>query len=241
MPLQSRLMGLTVALSLVACHPSVNTQRKVLDEVVDTQPARREAFEATLRVLDEHPEYVDEFFAQLLEHPPAMNRFLAINASGLDDAQYASLMARHLVRHPEPLTETMVQVLIAGKDKPESQQAMALAMEKQPELTARTVTSRPESLGAVTRALVSVLQERPEARQAFLAALQERKTQVAEVLLSDPEVLTALMGELARRGADDEKVADLLRELARGLTGIGGGGKEGNGAQPPGAPRPPGK
>jgi CRP-like cAMP-binding protein len=241
MPLPSRLMGVTLALSLVACHPSVNTQRKVVGEVVDEQPARREAFEATLRVLDEHPEYVDEFFAQLLEHPPAMNRFLAINASGLDDPQYAALMARHLVRHPEPLTETMVQVLIAGKDKPESQRAMALSMEQQPELTARTVTSRPESVSAVTRALVGVLREQPEARQAFLAALQERKAEVAELLLSDPKALTALMGELARRGADDDKVAALLRELAKGLTGVGGGGREEGDAPLPGAPPPPKK
>lgn len=238
MPLGLRLLGLTMSLSLVACHPSVNTQRKVLDEVVDQQPARREAFEATLRVLDEHPEYVDEFFAQLLEHPPAMNRFLAVNASGLDDARYAALMARHLVRHPEPLTEVMVQVLLAAKDKPESQRAMALSMEKEPELTATTVTSRPESVSAVTRTLLDALQARPEARQAFLAALRERRAQVAEILLSNPDVLTALMGELARRGADDEKVADLLRELAKDLTGLGGSGKGGESAPAPGTPPP---
>lgn len=226
MPTPTRLFCLTAALSLAACNPSVNTQRKVLDEVVDQQPARREAFEATLRVLDEHPEYVDEFFAQLLEHPPAMNRFLAVNASGLDDPQYAALMARHLVRHPEPLTETMVQVLIAAKDKPEAQQAMALAMEKQPALTSRTLTSRPAAVTATTRALLDALLERPDARAAFLAAIQERKAQAAELLLSDPETLTAVMGEMTRRGADDEKVGALLKELAKDLTGIGGGGKE---------------
>jgi CRP-like cAMP-binding protein len=227
LPTPTRLFCLAAALSLAACRPSVHTQRKVLDEVVDEQPARREAFEATLRVLDEHPEYVDEFFAQLLEHPPAMNRFLAVNASGLDDPQYAALMARHLVRHPGPLTEIMAQALLAAKDKPESQQAMAQAMEREPALTSRTLTSRPAAVTATTRALLDVLVERPEARAAFLAALQERKTQAAEVLLSDPETLTALMGELARRGADDETVAALLKELAKGLTGVGGGGKEG--------------
>jgi CRP-like cAMP-binding protein len=226
LPIPSRLSCLAVALSLAACHPSVNTQRKVLDEVVDQQPARREAFEATLRVLDEHPEYVDEFFAQLLEHPPAMNRFLAVNASGLDDAQYAALMARHLVRHPEPLTEILVQALLAAKDKPEAQQAMARAMEREPALTSRTLTSHPAAVTATTRALLDVLLERPESRAAFLAALQERKAQAAEVLLSDPGTLTALMGELARRGADDETVAALLKELAQGLTGVGGGGKD---------------
>ncbi len=239
MPLHSRLIGLTAALSLAGCHPSVNTQKAVLEEVVDEEPARKKTFEATLRMLDEHPEYVDEFFALLLEHPPAMNRFLAINASGLDDPQYASLMARHLVRHPKPLTENMVQVLVAAKDKPEAQRAMALAMEQQPELAARTMTSRPETVSAVTRTLLDSLEERPEARQAFLAVLRERKAQVSEILLSDPETLTALMGEMARRGADDDKVAGLLRELAKGLTGLGGSGKDGDEAPPPRQPPPP--
>lgn len=211
----------------------MNTQKAVLEEVVDEPSARRKTFEATLRMLDENPEYVDEFFALLLEHPPAMNRFLAINASGLDDAQYAALMARHLVRHPAPLTETMVQVLIAAKDKPESQRAIALGMEKQPDLAARTVTSRPETVTAVTRTLLDVLGERPEARKAFLSVMGERKAQVSEILLSDPETLTAVMGEMARRGADDETVAALLRELAKGLTGLGGSGKEGDAAPPP--------
>lgn len=233
MSIPSRLLCLTAALALVACRPSVNTQKAVLEEVVDNPPARREAFEATLRMLDEHPEYVDEFFAQLLEHPPALNRFLAINASGLDDPQYAALMARHLVRHPEPLTEILIQALLAAKDKPESQQAMARAMEQQPELTARTLTSRTSAVSITTRALVDVLQANPEARKAFLEAMRERKAQVAEVLLSDPEVLTALMGELAKRGADDETVAALLKELAQGLTGIGGGAKEGEKPPPP--------
>jgi hypothetical protein len=100
------------------------------------------------------------------------------------------------------------------------------------------VTSRPESVSAVTRTLLDALQARPEARQAFLAALRERRAQVAEILLSNPDVLTALMGELARRGADDEKVADLLRELAKDLTGLGGSGKGGESAPAPGTPPP---
>lgn len=225
MRIPSRLPCLMTTLALVACRPNVNTQKAVLEEVVDNPSARRELFEATLRMLDEHPEYVDELFAQLLEHPPALNRFLAINASGLDDPQYAALMARHLVRHPEPLTEILIQALLAAKDKPESQRAMARAMERQPELTARAMTSRTSTVSITTRVLVDVLQANPEARKAFLEALRERKAQVAEVLLSDPDVLTELMGELAKRGANDETVAALLKEIAKGLTGIGGGGQ----------------
>jgi uncharacterized coiled-coil protein SlyX len=220
----TRFLCLVAAVALAACRPSINTRRALLDEVVDTEPSRRDTFEATLRVLDEHPEYIDELFKLMLEHPTTLNRFLAINASGLDDAQYAALMARHLVRHPEPLTEVMVQVLIAAKDKPEAQQAMALAMEKQPRLNAEALTSRSTAVSASTRALLEALLARPEARGAYLAVLRERKEQVAELLLSDAETMAALMGALAEQGVEDSALADQLRSLVEGLTGRGGSG-----------------
>jgi hypothetical protein len=238
-----RILCVAAALSLVACRPSIHTRQTLLDEVVDNQPARWETFEATLRVLDEHPEYVDELFQQMLQHRPALNRFLAINASGLDDPQYAALMARHLVRHPRPLTEVMIQVLEAAKDKPEAQQAMALAMDRQAGLTAQTTASRTGTVVSSTRALLDVFSTDARARQAYLEVLQERKEQVAAILLSDPEALAAVMGAMAERGVKDSAVADQLRGLVEGLTGKGGSGQEGKAPQsaPQQQPSPQGK
>lgn len=217
-----------VLLPLVGClhGTGVEPKRFLMDKAMKVELERRELFEATLRVLDAHPEYVDELFTLMLGHRTSLNRFLAINSSGLDDPHYAALMARHLVRHPESLTEVMSQVLEASKDNPEAQRAMALAMERRAALTAQAVTSRPSSVNASTQALIDALQDKPEARQAFLTAMRERSEQVAALLLSDPETLAAVMGAMAERGVEDASVAQQLRSLLEGLApGRGGSGE----------------
>lgn len=224
MTLASRLLCLVVALPLVACSPSVKTRRALLSSAISTQPARQKTFEATLQVLDEHPEYIDELFQQLLEHPKALNHFLAVNCSGLDDPLYAALLARHLVRYRRSLTEVMVQVLEAAREKPEAQQAMARALEKQPGLTAATITSRPSAVSAATGPLLDALQAHPDSLKAFLAVLRERKELVTQQLLSDPDTLTALVGELAKQGVEDATLAAQLRDLLKSLEAQGGGG-----------------
>jgi len=204
----------------------VEPKRFFMDKAMKVELERRELFEATLRVLDAHPEYIDELFTLMLGHRTSLNRFLAINSSGLDDPQYAALMARHLVRHPEPLTQVMIQVLEAAKDNPEAQRAMALAMERRAALNAQAVISRPSNVNASAQALIEALQDKPEARQAFLLAMRERRQQVAALLLSDPETLTAVMGALAERGVEDSSVAQQLRSLVEGLEpGRGGSGE----------------
>lgn len=216
----------------------VEPKRYFMDKAMKNELERRELFEATLRVLDAHPEYVDEMFQLLLEHGTSLNRFLAINSSGLDDPQYAALMARHLVRHPAPLTQVMIQVQEAAKDKPEAQRAMALAMEQRAELTARSFVSRPSNVTTTSVALIDVLQDNPEARAAYLAAMRERKDAVAAILLSDPETLGAVMGAMAKQGVKDSSVARQLRTLMEGLeSGRGGSGQQGQDTQGP-APKP---
>ncbi len=233
--------SLLLLLPLAGCIHStgVEPRRFFMDKAMKNEVERRELFEATLRVLDENPEYVDQLFRLMLEHRSSLNRFLAINSSGLDDPQYAGLMARHLVRHPAPLTEVMIQVLEAAKDNPEAQRAMALAMEQRAALNAQAVISRPSNVNVSTQALIEAVQDKPEARAAFLAAMRERRQQVAAVLLSDPDTLAAVMGAMAERGVEDATVARNLRSLMEELLpGLGGSGQERDDkkSQPP--PRP---
>jgi hypothetical protein len=217
-----------VLLPLVGCIHStgVEPRRFFMDKAMKNDVERRELFEATLRVLDAHPEYVDQLFRLMLEHPTALNRFLAINSSGLDDSQYAGLMARHLVRHTEPLTEVMIQVLEAAKDNPEAQRAMALAMQQRAALNAQTVTSLPSNVNVSTQALIEAVLDKPEARRAFLSAMRERREEVAALLLSDPDTLAAVMGAMAERGVEDATAARQLRSLVEELLpGLGGSGQ----------------
>ena len=144
-----------VLLSLAGCihGTGVEPKRYFMDKAMKVERERLELFQATLLVLDKHPEYIDELFQQLLGHEPALNHFLAINASGLDDPQYAALMGRHLVRYPESLTEVMVQTLDAAKDDPAAQKAILKSMRERRQLVAAMLLSDPETLEAVVGAL----------------------------------------------------------------------------------------
>lgn len=142
-------------LPLVGCihGTGVEPKRFIMDKAMKPELERREFFQATLLVLDEHPEYIEELFQQLLGHEKSLNHFLAINVSGLDDPPYAALLARHLVRDPAPLTEIMVQTLEAAKDDPEAQRAILSAMRRERERVADMLLSDPKTLEVVMGAL----------------------------------------------------------------------------------------
>lgn len=209
---RSSAAALTGLLLLAGC--SVKQKKTLIAEALDEPGDRREAMEASLRVFDENPKYVDEMFRLMLEHPATLNRFLAVSASGLDDPRFAALMAKHLVRHPESLAEVFVQLLEAAKDAPEARRAMAGGMQQRPALVAETVLAKPEALTSTMVALVDALQRHPKAQPAFLAAMRERKDRISALLLSDKETLTALMGAVARQG--DDALGRELRELFSG-------------------------
>ncbi|HEX8433998.1 hypothetical protein [Archangium sp.] len=144
-----------VLLPLIGCVHStgVEPRRYFMDKALKNEVERRELFEATLLVLDKNPEYVNELFKLLLGHPPALNQFLAINASGLDDSQYAALMARHLTRHPEPLTEVIIQVVEASTHDDRGRRAFLAAVQARKEQVAEILLSDPKTLAAVMGAM----------------------------------------------------------------------------------------
>src|SRR5688572_25564149 len=100
---------LIAALSLTGC--SVGQKRGLLETAFDDRERRQEYFEATLRVLDEHPEYVDEFFVAANKHPKTLDRFIANTSRDLRDEKLASITAKHLAANPESLKQVLVQTL----------------------------------------------------------------------------------------------------------------------------------
>src|SRR4051794_27683332 len=76
-----KVIGLLVV-TLTGCGAS--QKAAVVDAVAKSPDQRRSSFEATLRVLDQHPEYVDELYRQTRQHPPTLNRFLANAARDLE-------------------------------------------------------------------------------------------------------------------------------------------------------------
>ena len=194
-----RRLVLSVALPiLTGC--SAAAKKPLVETAFSDETQRRQTFEATLRVLDENPEYVDEFVALVLEHPKTLDRFLADTAVRLSDEELARKNALHLTNEPRSLRTVLVTTLEAAKDKPAAQQAISEAIAERPELSAAAIASRPETIEPSLHALLEVVLRRAETREAFLRALANDRNALAELIVHNPELAKAFVASLAKAG-----------------------------------------
>jgi hypothetical protein len=193
------------ALFAVACTPA--QKRPVVATALDNTETRRESFEATLRELDEHPEYVDEFFEITLRHPKTLDRLFWNNAQHAHHEPLARLNAERLVDAPPGLKTVLIATLDASQDRQQALEATAEAIESRPALTVRALVQRERALRRTMHELLAVAQRDPAVQRAFLAAMMEDRQAVANVLASDPEVMGALFKALGgvglRRGQSE--------------------------------------
>lgn len=147
---------ITAGALALAC--TVPQKKTAVAASLDDPERRRESFEATLRLLDEHPEYVDEFFRLALErHPATLGRFLQNSARTLDDSeQLAEWTAVELVQEPRSLHRILVETLDAAADRQPARAAIARAIGDRPALAARALAEEPEVAFAVTKELSEI-------------------------------------------------------------------------------------
>jgi hypothetical protein len=190
-------------LLLAALGPACSTgsSKPVVETAFDEKGRRDEFFESTLRVLDEHPEYVDEFFAHALRHEKTLDRFFADSAAALKEDRLARMVARHLVNNPESLRMVLIATLDAASDKPEAQRATAEAIEQRAQVSAMAIASRPATVRASFRALLAEVLKRPDAREAFLDAMRENRATLVQVFLENPDLAKAFAGSAVKQGA----------------------------------------
>ncbi len=179
---------------------STGSKQTVLETAFDEHDRRQEFFEATLRVLDEHPEYVDEFFAHALKHDKTLDRFFSNSAVALKDDHLARMVARHLVNNPESLRMVLIATLDAASDQPEAQRATADAIEQRAQVSAMAIASKPSTVRTSFRALLAEVLKRPEARQAFLDAMRENRTILVQVFLENPDLAKDFATSAAKAG-----------------------------------------
>lgn len=143
---------LIAALAATACHAK---QKAVATDEMYSDPGRRaEMLEATLRVMDEHPEYVDEMVRLTLRHPKTFKRQFEATARALSDDDVARMNAQALVAHPRALERVMIETLDAAKDKPAAQRAIVDAIQQRSDLAATMLVERPAELGSISRSLL---------------------------------------------------------------------------------------
>lgn len=210
----TRSLTLIVALGVVAACTASQQKPAVAATMADPE-LRREALEATLRVTDEHPQYVDELFALTLKHPRTLDRFLKNTARTLSDDKFARMTARRLAEHPDGVRQVLIATLDAISDKPAALTAVAQAMEERPQVSAMAIVQRDEAVRAVLEALLQEARKDRKARLAFLASVRENATPMAELVVKSPETMSALLGGFAEAGVDRGKTE--LEALVRAI------------------------
>jgi hypothetical protein len=207
------LRGLTAGLALgVALGMSVScttgAKKEAAKTALDAMPRqeRLDTFEATARILDEHPELVDELYAAVRHHGPMLDRFFFDAAPDLANKPMAEIAAKHLVANPEALE----QVLMTSTDLivrvPAARAAMNRAIASRAEEVSDILSSDPATMSRVVEANLLMLEKKPQARRSAVIALRKNRQRVLALIKDDPE-LTKEMGEEVLREAVKDKPA----------------------------------
>ena len=71
------------------------SKESMLRSSLEEPEERKDTLELTLKVFDDHPEYVDELFALAQEHPTTFQRLLENTATELEDPAFAAEVSGH--------------------------------------------------------------------------------------------------------------------------------------------------
>lgn len=191
------------ALLVAAC---ATAQKKAAIEaaadVSDTQ--RRDSFEATARVLDENPEYVDEFYAIVRKHPKTLSRFFADVTPDLDQQPLAETQAKLLAAHPRSLEVVVRETLDAAKDKPKARAALARVMEQRATVVADILTDNPTTVTVTMNATVAAIEAKPVAQPGFHGAMKASAPRVTALIAKDSSTMSVLMEEMLKVSVKDK-------------------------------------
>ncbi len=192
-----RLPALLLML-VVGCAAS--SQKPAIDTALENDELRAESLEATLRVFDEHPEYVDELFQMTLRHPRTLDRFLQNAAEDLKQDALARRTAKHLTAQPEGLRQILIATLDEATHDEAARDAVARAMAARPQAGAIAIVQRDDAILASMSALIDEVMKNARARRAFLQAMEENSPELARLLANNPDLLGKMAGELAKAG-----------------------------------------
>lgn len=193
-----------VALGMLACG---TTQKKQLIEGGASamgKDQRLDTFEATARMLDEKPEYIDEFYSVLRKHPKTMSRFFARVTPDLKSEPIAETQAKLLVNKPAALEEVFSATMDAIVDKPKARAALARVMTAKATIVSDILTDDPNAVGATMNATIAAIERKPDAQPAFHGAMKSSAPRVTAILAKDPSTLTVLTEEMLKVEVKDK-------------------------------------
>jgi len=135
----ARLVSLVLLLLLAAC-----SKESVLRSALEDPAERRETMELTLKIFDEHPEYVAELFAQARGHRSTFDQLVKQAAVALEDQAFAAEVADKLSTHPKAVELVTRAMLVEARDKPELRRALAMAILTEGDVMNQIAAENPE-------------------------------------------------------------------------------------------------
>lgn len=198
-------LGLCVGGLLVACGvgPKKEAAHAALTSMPDDQ--RLQTFEATVRVLDEKPEFVDEFYAVAKKHPVTFTRFMANTTRDLHEPELAKATADLLVRHPDSLEQMLVATTDAVTPVKDARKSMSKAIGERANKTVDVLTDDSDALARVLTASLEALDQKPRARTAVIAAVRKNRARIVALVKDDPELSKEIAEELVGGVVDKVK------------------------------------
>lgn len=135
---------LVILLWVVGC-----SKESMLRSAMEDPEERRDTMQLTLKLFDEHPEYVDELLHLARAHEPTFERLVLQTALALEDPAFAARVAAALVSHPNAVEHSTRALLAESKTRPEIRRALAAAIAAESEATNLIVTEHPQIMQQV--------------------------------------------------------------------------------------------
>jgi hypothetical protein len=213
-PTVGLLLGSALAAS-VAC--STGGKEKVTKTALDamSKTQRLEEFEATARVLDQHPELVDEFYAAARSHKPLLERFNANFVNDLHDRAMAETNAKYLVNRPDALEQVQITTIDYIRENPAARAALDRAMIARAEQTTEILTDSPEAVSRMLDASLDVLERKPSARRAALVAVRKNRARLLAFAKEDPGLMKDMTEEVVKELVKDKPVVEKALRAAK--------------------------
>jgi hypothetical protein len=139
----------TTMLSLVLWLVVGCSRESLLRSALEDPEERRETMLLTLKVFDEHPEYVDELFLLARDHQATFDRLVLQTALALEDPAFAARVAETLADHPNAIDLSTRALLAESRRRPEIRKALAAAILADGEALNLIVTEHPEIMQQV--------------------------------------------------------------------------------------------
>jgi hypothetical protein len=188
------------AAAVAACSTAQkqDVTQAALDAMSDEQ--RRSTIEATLRVLDAKPQYVDELYDLTRKrHPRTFNELLENSTRDLQHHDMAHLAASVLARQPASVEENLTTSIEAISHVPEARAAMRRAIVTRANELVDILSDDPAAMTAILDATLRIVEEKPEAKKGALVAVRRESKRIIELVERDPELAKEMAGEVVGR------------------------------------------